>query len=29
MLFLRKHESRGDLADFFHGACFSPVISTF
>ena len=26
---LRKHETHGDLADFLHGACFSPVISTF
>ena len=26
---LRKQETRGDLADFLHGACFLPVISTF
>ena len=28
-IILRKHETRGDLADFLHGACLSPVISTF
>ena len=28
-IILRKHETQGDLADFLHIACFSPVISTF